>query len=62
MDLERDARVLPLLPCGALDHVVLPVRQTTGHRFSDVAHEGIVIHSDDLQIETARVLGGPGGK
>lgn len=56
---ERDARVLSLLPGGTLYHVVLAFCQAPRHRRSNVADERLIIHTDDLDIETARVLGGP---
>lgn len=56
MDLERDARVLSLLARGAFEDVIVPLRQTPSHGFSDVGHEALVVNSDDLEVKAPRVL------
>lgn len=56
VDLERDARVLSLLASGAFEDVIVALRQTPSHGFSDVCHEALVVNSDDLEVKASRVL------
>lgn len=56
VNLERDARVLSLLARGAFEDVIVPLGQTPSHGFPDVAHEGLVVNSDDLEVKASRVL------
>lgn len=56
VNLERDARVLPLFPCGTLKHILVSLTQTTGNRLANVAHEALLVDANNLEVETAWVL------
>lgn len=57
VNLECDTCVLPLLARGAFEHIFIPLRQTPGDRFSDVADEALVVYPDYLEVKAARILG-----